>query len=79
MALEVTKKNTLVDLWNISPADQEGSTILWSTSDETSLHSRIKNDITKDKLLLDMRSNKYHKHIPSQKIMEILTQKSSQQ
>ena len=49
MALEGRKKNTLVDLYNISPSNQDGAALLWSTSDETSLQSLIKNDITKDK------------------------------
>ena len=49
MALEVKNKNSLVDLWNSSPADQDGYALLWSTSDETDLQSLIKNDITKDK------------------------------
>ena len=52
MALEAKKKNTLVDLWKSSTADQEGAAILWSTSDETYLQSLIKNDITKDKTAL---------------------------
>ena len=49
MALEGKKNNTLVDLYNSSPADQDGAAIIWSTSDETSLQYLIKNDITKDK------------------------------
>ena len=52
VALEVKKKNSLVDLWNSSPADQDGAALLWSTSDETSLQYLIKNDITKDKTAL---------------------------
>ena len=52
MVLEGKKKNTLVDLWNSSPADQDGAAILWSTSDETSLQSLIKNNITKYKTAL---------------------------
>ena len=52
MALEVTKKNTLVDLWNSSPANQDGYAILWSTYDETSLQYLIKNDTMKDKTAL---------------------------
>ena len=47
--LEVTKKNTIVDLCNSSLADQDGAALLWSTSDETPLKSLIKNDITKYK------------------------------
>ena len=49
MALEVKKNNTIVDIWNSSPADQDGAALLWSTYDETSLQSLIKYDITKDK------------------------------
>ena len=49
MALEGKKNNTIVDLWNSSPSDQDGAALLWSTSDETSLQSLIKNDIPKDK------------------------------
>ena len=52
MVLEVKKKNNLVDIWNSSPADQDGADLLWSTSDETYLQSLIKNDITKDKTAL---------------------------
>ena len=52
MAIEVPKKNTLVDLWNSSQADQDGSAILWSTYDHTALQYLIKNDITKDKTAL---------------------------
>ena len=52
VALEVKNKNTLVDLWKSSPADQDGASLLWSSSDETSLQSLIKNDITKDKTSL---------------------------
>ena len=52
MALEGRKKNTLVDLYNISPSNQDWAALLWSTSDETSLQSLIKNDITKDKTAL---------------------------
>ena len=52
MALEVTKKNTLVDLWNSSPADQDGCALLWSTYDETALQYLIKNDTMKDKTAL---------------------------
>ena len=53
MALEGKKNNTLVDLYNSSPADQDGAAILWSTSDETYLQYLIKNDITKDKTALE--------------------------
>ena len=52
VALEVTKKNTLVDLWNSSPADQDGYALLWSTYDETALQYLIKNDTMKDKTAL---------------------------
>ena len=52
MALEGKKNNTLVDIYNSSPADQDGADILWSTSDETYLQYLIKNDITKDKTAL---------------------------
>ena len=52
MALEGKKNNTLVDLYNSSPAYQDGAAILWSTSDETYLQYLIKNDITKDKTAL---------------------------
>ena len=52
VALEVKNKNTLVDVWKSSPADQDGASLLWSSSDETSLQSLIKNDITKDKTSL---------------------------
>ena len=52
VALEVKNNNTLVDLWNSSPADQDGADLLWSTCDKTSLQSLIKNDITKDKTAL---------------------------
>ena len=52
VVLEVKNKNSLVYLLKISPADQDGSAILWSTSDETSLQYLIKNDITKDKTAL---------------------------
>ena len=58
MALEVKKKNTLVDLWNSSPADQDGAAIIWSTSDETSLHYLINNDITKYKTALGQERRK---------------------
>ena len=50
--LEVKNKNTLVDLWKISPADQDGAALIWSTSDETAFQSLIKNDIMKDKTAL---------------------------
>ena len=49
VALEGKNNNTLVDLWNSSPADQDGAALLWSTSDETSLQYLIKNDVMKDK------------------------------
>ena len=49
MALEGKKNNTIVDSWNSSPANQDGSALLWSTSDEKDLQSLIKYDITKDK------------------------------
>ena len=52
MALEGKKNNTIVDSWNISPADQAGDSLLWSTSYETSLQSLIKNYITKYKTAL---------------------------
>ena len=52
MALEVKKKNTIVDLRKSSTAYQDGASLLWSSSDETSLQSVIKNDITKDKTSL---------------------------
>ena len=49
MALEGKNNNTIVDSWNSSPADQDGAALLWSTSDETSLQSLIKNYIMKYK------------------------------
>ena len=49
MALEGNKNNTIVDIWNSTPADQDGAALIWSTSYETYLQSLIKNDITKDK------------------------------
>ena len=49
MALEGKKNNTISDGWNSTPADQDGADLLWSTSDETSLQSLIKNEITKYK------------------------------
>ena len=52
MELEVKKNNTLVDLWKISPADQDGAALIWSTSNETAFQSLIKNDIMKDKTAL---------------------------
>ena len=52
VALEGNNNNTLVDLWNSSPSDQDGSALIWSTSDETSLQYLIKNDIMKDKTAL---------------------------
>ena len=52
VALEVKNNNTLVDLWNSSPDDQDGAALLWSTSNETSLQSLIKNYIMKDKTAL---------------------------
>ena len=58
VALEVTKKNTLVDLWNISPADQDGSALLWSTYDEVALQYLIKTDIMKYKTALGQESRK---------------------
>ena len=79
MALEGNKKNTIVDIWNSSPADQDGAALLWSTSDETYLQYLIKMISQNIKLLLDRRGEKSHKHMPSQQIMEILTRKSSQQ
>ena len=62
--LEVDKKNTLFDLWNSSPADQDGADILWSTSDETSLQYLIKNDITKDKTALGQERRKISQAYP---------------
>ena len=50
--LEVKKNNTLVDLWKISPADQDGAALLWSTYNERALQSLIKNDIMKYKTAL---------------------------
>ena len=50
--LEVTNNNTLVDIWNSSPADQDGAALLWSTSDDTDFQSLIKNDTMKDKTAL---------------------------
>ena len=58
MDLEVKDKNTLVDLWNRSPADQDGAALLWSTYDDTYLQSLIKNDITKDKTALGQERRK---------------------
>ena len=52
VALEVKNKNSLVDRWKLSPADQDGAALLWYTSDDTYLQSPIKNDITKDKTSL---------------------------
>ena len=52
MALEGKKNNTIVDIWNNSPADQDGAALLWSTYDETYLQYIIKNDITKYKTAL---------------------------
>ena len=76
VALEVTNNNTIVAIWNSSPADQDGAALLWSTSYETSLKPIIKMTSQKIKLLLDRRGNKFHKHMPPQKIKEILTQKA---
>ena len=52
VSTEVKNKNSVVDLWNSSPANQDGADLLWSTSDETSFQSLIKTDITKDKTAL---------------------------
>ena len=52
MDLEGKKNNTLVDSWNSSLDNQDGADIIWSTSDDTSLKSLIKNDTTKDKTAL---------------------------
>ena len=52
VALEVKNKNSLVDLWNSSPADQDGYALLWSTYDETALQYLIKNDTMKYKTAL---------------------------
>ena len=49
MALEGKKNNTIVDIWNSTPADQDGAALLWSTSYETYLQSLIRNNITKYK------------------------------
>ena len=49
MSQEGKEKDTIVDIWNNTPADQDEADLLWSTSDETSLQSLIKDDITKDK------------------------------
>ena len=58
VALEAKKKNTLVDIWKISPADQDEAALLWSTSDETALQSLIKNYIIKDKTALGQERQK---------------------
>ena len=54
MALEGKNNNTIVDSWNSSPADQDGAALLSSTSDETSLHSLIKNYIMKYKTDIEL-------------------------
>ena len=58
VALEAKKKNTLVDIWKISPADQDAYALLWSTYDETALQSVIKNYIMKDKTALGQERQK---------------------
>ena len=58
MDLEVTNNNTLFDFWDSSPADQYGSDLLWSTSDETDLQYLIKNYNTKDKTVLKQERQK---------------------
>ena len=52
VALEVTNNNTLVDIWNSSPADQDGDALLWSASDDTHFQYLIKNYTMKDKTTL---------------------------
>ena len=52
MYLEGNKNNTIVDIYKFWTADQDGAALIWYTSDETSLQSLIKNDITKDKTAL---------------------------
>ena len=59
MALEGKKNNTLVDLYNSSPAYQDGAAILWSTADEKYLQYLIKNYITKDKTALGQERRKF--------------------
>ena len=58
VTLEAKKKNTIVDLWNSSPSDQDGSAILWSTYDETNFQSLIKNNIMKDKTAIGQERRK---------------------
>ena len=58
VALEAKKKNTLVDIWKISPSDQDGAALLCSTSHETALQSLIKNYIIKDKTALGQERQK---------------------
>ena len=73
MVLEGKKNNTIVDLWNSSPADQDRADILWSTSDETSLQYLIRNYITKDKTPFGQErrnaSQAYHKKEDSTVVM----------
>ena len=64
MDLEVKKNNTLVDIWNSSPTYQDEAALLWSTSDETSLKSLIKNDTTKDKTALGQERRKISQAYP---------------
>ena len=79
MALEGKKKNTLVDLWNCSPADQDGAALLWSSYDETSLQSLIKKDIMKDKTALGQERQKISQAYSISEDKGYLNSESSQQ